>query len=50
MKDVKEGDTCPHCKEGKLELCVGSYNTLFGVKGADSLACPECDSTYYVEK
>ncbi|KKK73217.1 hypothetical protein LCGC14_2896040 [marine sediment metagenome] len=50
MKGIKEGDTCPYCKKGKLELCKGCYNTLFGVKGADKLACSECDSTYHAEK
>lgn len=49
MKGVKEGDVCPYCKKGKLELCEGRYNTLFGIKGVDKLVCPKCDSTYYVE-
>lgn len=46
---LKEGDICPYCGKGKLELCKGCYNALFGVKGVDKLACSVCDSTYIKE-
>ncbi len=44
--DVKVGDVCPHCKKGKLE--ISKYDKFGITDGPDHLACPECDSTYYI--
>ena len=44
LKRVTEGDLCPHCKKGKLELVKANepYNI-------EHLQCDKCDSTYFLE-
>lgn len=45
IKKVKEGDQCPHCKEGKLEIIKGCEPYSI-----DHLMCDRCDSTYCLDE
>ena len=48
IKKVKEGDECPHCKNGILELVRGTEPELPYTD--DHLMCNKCDSTYCLDE